>query len=168
MAGSMAVLLIEDYQDDAFLFERAITAVCPDVAFQSVSDVETAQCYLRGDGVYGDRKSYPRPQIIFLDWFLPKGRGDAFLSWIKSHQQFSEIPVVVISGDVSPEGMPRIVDAGASDVIIKPADFGALKKQLRIACGQRLGCCVEPASSEQRSNKPSASCVQGEVQVGPS
>jgi len=43
MAGSMAVLLIEDYEDDLFLFKRALNAVCPGVAFQSVSDAETTQ-----------------------------------------------------------------------------------------------------------------------------
>ena len=59
MAGSMAVLLIEDYEDDVFLFERALDAVCPGVAFRSVNDAAPAQCYLRDGGVYGDRDAYP-------------------------------------------------------------------------------------------------------------
>lgn len=67
MAGSMAVLLIEDYEDDVFLFERALNAVCQGV---------------------------------------------------------------VLSSDVSPEEMGRIVQTGGSAVMVKPAQFGALKKGL--------------------------------------
>jgi DNA-binding response OmpR family regulator len=138
----MAILLIEDYEDDVFLFERALMAVCPGVALHSVSTAETAQCYLRGDGVYGDRESYPLPTIIFLDWFLPKLRGGGFLTWIQSHRQFSDIPVIVLSSDLSREKVPRIVEAGASAVMIKPAQFDELKKALAIACGSWLGCCA--------------------------
>jgi CheY-like chemotaxis protein len=146
MTGSMAVLLIEDYEDDVFLFERALKAVCPGVGFRAVSDVEGAQCYLRGNGVYGDRDFYPSPQMIFLDWGLPKMRGDTFLSWIKSHGQFSGIPVVVLSGDVGPEEMGQMVKMGANAVVVKPSEFAALKKALRRVCGQWLRCC-EPECS---------------------
>jgi two-component system, response regulator len=161
MTGSMAVLLIEDYEDDVFLFERALQAVCPEVAFQSVSDVETAQCYLRGDGVYGSRDSYPLPRLIFLDWGLPKLRGDAFLSWIKSHPQFSKIPVVVLTGDVRSDQMGEIVNMGASAVVVK-SEYSALKASLRMACGTWLRCC-EPEIAEEGSNKPATSYIQGGV-----
>jgi CheY-like chemotaxis protein len=148
MSGSTAILLIDDNEDDVFLFERALKALdLKHLRLHSVRDVQTAQCYLLGDGVYVDRESYPTPQLIFLDWFLPRVRGNSFLSWAKSHPQFSALPVVVMSSDLSAEETNRILAAGASAVVVKPAQFEDLKRALKTACGAWLRCGVEPHSS---------------------
>ncbi len=44
-------------------------------AVRHVSDVPQSTAYLRGEGPFGDRESYPKPSLILLDLHLPGCSG---------------------------------------------------------------------------------------------
>ena len=150
MPESVAVLLIEDDPNDALLFERAISDVpaCP--ALKVVSDIESAQSYFRGHGQYADRALWPMPRLILLDLNLGNTRGTDFLIWAKAHPRFKRIPIVVVTGSISPATVGEILSLGANAVMQKPLGLDQLRSVLTTACEFWLCIAIAPEPIPER------------------
>jgi CheY-like chemotaxis protein len=147
-----AVLVIDDSEDDTLLVRRAMENCCPSVGqMRSVSDVEAAQRYLEGVGEYADRTGHPMPRLIFLDLFLKRGNGRAFLEWAKAHPRFKVIPIVALSGDISERHATEILAQGANAVMAKGADYNELKQGLLHATELWLRHSIGPEHSPTHS-----------------
>jgi PAS domain S-box-containing protein len=66
------------------------------------------------------------PSLILLDVQLPDLDGESVLRQLKSNPRTSEIPVVVLSADVTSPTIERIRDAGAVAYVTKPLDINRL------------------------------------------
>jgi len=62
------------------------------------------------------------PDLILLDLDVPRLSGIDFLSQIKKSGFFQDIPVVIISGDHSPETIEHCNRLGVVDYLTKPFD----------------------------------------------
>jgi CheY-like chemotaxis protein len=73
------VLLVEDSEEDARLFERALGQM---QGFHLIARMETGQeaiGYLKGEGKFANRSRFPVPQIVMLDVDIADGL--AALEW---------------------------------------------------------------------------------------
>lgn len=66
------------------------------------------------------------PSIITLDINMPGGTGIEALKKLKQSVRTSQIPVVVISGSITENDEPMVMELGAAAFIRKPADIDAL------------------------------------------
>ena len=66
------------------------------------------------------------PVLILLDLHLPDMSGEEALRQLKADPQTASIPVVVLSADVTPGRIDRILDAGAVGYLSKPVDVPRL------------------------------------------
>jgi PAS domain S-box-containing protein len=67
--------------------------------------------------------THERPDLVILDWNMPRLDGLSALIEIKSIADLSEIPVVMITGIMTtPENLQTALEAGAIDFIRKPFD----------------------------------------------
>ena len=65
-----------------------------------------------------------RPDLILLDLMMPDISGWAFRSWQRSHEEFSSIPVVIVSGQgLSGSEVARL---GVEGYLAKPLDLDHL------------------------------------------
>ncbi|MDX6381736.1 MAG: hypothetical protein QOI57_2760, partial [Rubrobacteraceae bacterium] len=62
------------------------------------------------------------PDLILLDLHLPDITGDEVLKQLQSQPRTRDIPVIVISADVTPGRVERLTQAGARDYLTKPLD----------------------------------------------
>src|SRR5688500_17795716 len=53
-----------------------------------------AVLYLKGVGIYGDRTTYPLPQVILLDLDMPDGSALAVLGWIRQQSELAGVAVL--------------------------------------------------------------------------
>ncbi len=60
------------------------------------------------------------PDLILLDMIMPRLHGISFLSNLRSSGFFSEIPVVVLSGNESKEFISKTKEMGINGYITKP------------------------------------------------
>lgn len=70
------------------------------------------------------------PHLIILDSHMPKMNGREMLFHLKQDEALRHIPVVIASGDAFTETAALFMREGASDYVIKPIEFTALRQVL--------------------------------------
>ena len=68
------------------------------------------------------------PDLILLDIKLPRLDGLALTRLIRSHPTLSKVPIIAITGMVTPQFHSEVMNAGCDDCLDKPIDFDRLEK----------------------------------------
>ena len=72
-----------------------------------------------------------KPDIIFLDLSMPNWSGFQVLSLLKTHENYKNIPVVILSGKDGISDRAKALLLGASDFLLKPCTKEAITKVLQ-------------------------------------
>lgn len=116
------ILVVEDRDDDIALLKLMFKRSRIINPLQSVSTVQDAICYLKGEGRFADRERFPFPTLIFIDLHLPDGSGFEILRWIRKSAPEVPLAAVVLSGsDVN--AFRQAYDLGAHSFLTKPLKF---------------------------------------------
>ncbi len=67
-----------------------------------------------------------RPDIILMDLSMPVMDGWEATSRIKALDELRHVPVLAVTGHVTPQEIQRAIDAGCVDYVAKPIDFEML------------------------------------------
>ena len=73
------------------------------------------------------------PRLILLDVNMPGVDGLEVLSFLRREPRLAPIPVIVITSDDQPETKKRVMEGGATAMLIKPATLDALEGALQEA-----------------------------------
>lgn len=123
MLNSTIIYIVDDDPDDQNFLIEAIKEI--DLAIE---------CYTAINGQEGlqrlERNAIPFPSVIFLDLNMPRIDGRKFLTAIKKHPKFNIIPVVIYSTSTNQKERDEMLQLGATDYIVKHADFFLLKENL--------------------------------------
>ena len=114
------VLLVEDDPGDVVLIQEAFADNKVRNRLHSVSDGVEAIDFLRQQG---DHAGARRPDLILLDLNLPRKDGREVLAEIKSDDDLSTIPVVVLTTRQAEEAVLRSYKLHANAYVTKPVDF---------------------------------------------
>ncbi|MCU7552323.1 response regulator [Chitinophagaceae bacterium LB-8] len=110
ISSSKSILLIDDDEDDCFLFSRAIMDVSPDFEVKCTYSTEDLLTLLERT----------KPAIIFIDLHLLKHNGFECLRLIRSYPDFKDIPVVFWSGSCDVNDRISAYREGAQYYFEKP------------------------------------------------
>jgi CheY-like chemotaxis protein len=135
----LEILLIEGTPTEARRTLRALRQGPIRSRITVVDDGEQALALLRSQPGF-------RPDIILLDWYLPRKGGRAVLDDLKSDPAFRHGPVIVLSISDRQEDVVAAYDGHANSFVTKPADpkqFAAALKLVEVFWSSRL-----PAQSE--------------------
>jgi CheY-like chemotaxis protein len=127
----MEIMLVEDNFTDAALTIRALERGQVRHRLTLIRDGAEALQFLRRDGHFARA---PRPDLILLDLNLPKVDGHEVLGSIKSDDNLSSIPVVIMSGSEDYEDELRGQQLQVEAYVTKPVDmpkFLRLVKELK-------------------------------------
>lgn len=69
--------------------------------------------------------------IVLADWNMPEMNGLELLKKIKEHNNFSHIPVVMITAEGEKNKIIEAISAGANGYILKPFNLDKLKFTLQ-------------------------------------
>jgi chemotaxis family two-component system response regulator Rcp1 len=117
---AIEVLLVEDSPSDARLTEEAFKDGKLRNRLTVVTDGLEALSYLRRQGRYCDA---PRPDLVLLDFNLPKMSGREVLKRIKSDPDLQTIPVVVLTTSQAEQDVLEAYQYHANCYIQKPVDL---------------------------------------------
>ena len=94
MSGRRHILVIEDNAADVRLMREALRDLDPPVDLHVASDGEEALLFL---GRSGSHAGAPVPNLIFLDFNLPKSEPRDLLRHLKQDEYLRLIPVAVLT-----------------------------------------------------------------------
>jgi DNA-binding response OmpR family regulator len=120
IAKPLEILLVEDNKEDIGLITEFFGDVKVRTNLHIVEDGDEAVRFLYGkDQFLGS----PIPDIIILDWNLPKKDGSEVLKGIKENCNLKSIPVIILTTSSAEKDMIRAYDLHANAYIVKPLDF---------------------------------------------
>lgn len=114
------ILLAEDSEDDEKLFLRILRQAGVGNSVSVVRDGDEAIAYLKGDGVFADRRKYPLPCALFLDLRMRRVDGWEVLRWIRTQDGLADMLVVVLTIYDEPKAIMEAYRLGAHSFLIKP------------------------------------------------
>jgi CheY-like chemotaxis protein len=117
------ILLVEDSQDDAYFFRRALkkTGVpCECVHFW---DGGALTDYLKDHS--GQR------HLLFLDLKIPVLNGFEVLKWIQDQNLNPHLEIVILSGSDDPKDIATARESGANDYLVKPVSVPELAQKIQ-------------------------------------
>ena len=115
------ILLVEDNAGDVELARNALESSRIVNRMHIVRDGEQALAYLRRESGYEESV---RPDLVLLDWNLPRLSGQEVLRALKADVGLRRIPVVVLTTSSSERDVVRAYDGHANCFITKPIDIG--------------------------------------------
>ena len=121
-AATRTILHIEDNETNFRLMERILEDRANITVLWGANGEEGAALALRH-----------APALILLDLNLPDIHGSELLRRLKNNPLTEPIPVIVVSADISPSQIERMLQAGARNYMTKPFDI------------KRLLCLVDEA-----------------------
>ncbi|MFN8571727.1 MAG: response regulator [Gemmatimonadaceae bacterium] len=117
---TLRILLVEDSPTDALLTQEAFADSPYDSVIYRVENGVEALAFLRREGRYADA---PRPDLVLLDWNLPRKHGREVLREAKVDEALRSIPVVVLSTSHADSDIRTSYDLHANCYISKPVGF---------------------------------------------
>ena len=119
-ATTATVLIIDDQESNLRLLERVLISAGYQAFVSSTDPLKAVDLY----------RQY-RPDLVVLDLHMPMLDGIGVLERLNEHMpEGTYVPVLVITGDLSPTTKQRALSAGAKDFLGKP--FDPLEVVLRI------------------------------------
>ena len=125
---TIEILLVEDNPGDVNLIRMALANSLGGtlreralkVNLSVVADGVEAMNFLRHQGKYHQSV---RPDLILLDWNLPRKDGREVLAEIKADKRLKRIPVIVLTTSQAQEDIIKAYNLHANGYITKPVDF---------------------------------------------
>jgi CheY-like chemotaxis protein len=121
------ILLVEDSEDDAYFFQRALNKSGRQGTLKQVSDGGAAIKLLLE--ALSDASRIP--DLVFLDLKLPVMSGFEVLAWIRRQQFADPLSVIVLTGSDQEADRLRALELGASELIVKPITASDLADRLQ-------------------------------------
>ncbi len=130
MSANLKILLVEDNFEHLRLTKYILQQNKVPGELFVVRDGQEAIDYLYRKNRFVDPLASPRPDLILLDFNIPRVDGKEVLKTIKADASLKDIPVVVVSSSSREEDMTYAHDAGASAYISKSLAFEDLSVAL--------------------------------------
>ena len=121
------VLLVEDLEDDRYIFEYTLKSVCPDVKLVTANDGLEAIDFFQNQDRFVRDPQFPRPDIMFLDLKMPGCNGFDVLRWMKERSLVTSVKVLILSGSSEPQDKALTRELGARDYLVKPVTSQTLQ-----------------------------------------
>ncbi|MDB6024706.1 MAG: response regulator receiver protein [Verrucomicrobiales bacterium] len=133
MDSGSTILLVDDSEDDVFLFEHCLTKNKYPFKIHLARNGLEAMNYLEGKEEFSDRVKFPIPQFIITDNKMPLVTGKEFLTWLKEHPRYSVVPTLFFSGFASPKEVDyAYATLGVHSYIFKPESPEQLERYIKL------------------------------------
>ena len=96
---------------------------------KNVSEVIMAQ---DGAKAMSQLEKHPDVSIILMAIIMPNTDGFETTKKIRDNPQFSNLPIVALTNEPTPENWNRCLEAGINDYITKPVEFASLLSKMRV------------------------------------
>ena len=125
------ILLIENDENDVFLFRRALSKLDWPGDVRVVGSATEARSYIENTFPHQDKEYYRCPDLIVSDYRLNNHTAMEFVDWLRSQPLCAETPIVILTGvrsNISAANLARIAPMA---FVIKNPDVTVLGEDLK-------------------------------------
>ena len=132
---------MEDNPGDVRLMREALRDMRPPVTIHVAGDGEEALRFLRKQDGYVEA---PTPELIFLDYNLPKANSRELLQEIKQDEKLRLIPIAVLTTSDADKDIRDAYELYANCYLRKPVDLDSFFDTIRSAAHFWLEVAYKP------------------------
>lgn len=121
------IVIVEDSEDDYYIIQRAFVRTKQPVELTRyasgsamVEAVQSGECKL--------------PDIILLDLNLPGMHGKEVLRFLRQHEQWKGVPIVMMTTSTNPDDVVECYNSGASSYMRKAIDLQQFMQMIESFC----------------------------------
>jgi CheY-like chemotaxis protein len=115
MPDLFPIFLVEDSEDDLFLFRRLLTKAGiknpTGLATNGQAAIDDLAKLVAGAG--------PVPRLVFLDLKLPLRSGFEVLTWIRAEPKLKDTAIIILSSSAEARDVKRAYELGANGYLVK-------------------------------------------------
>ena len=136
------ILLVDDSEADLELIKLTLTELEQQMSVELALDGQAAFDHLlaRLD------RTQEQPELIVLDWNMPRLDGRGFLIKLRAHEALRAIPVIVFTSSDSKQDVASSYAHGASCFLKKPIGLDELQTVLQAVKGFWMDTAKLPGS----------------------
>lgn len=115
----MKILVVDDFST----MRRIVKNILRQLGFDNIveaDDGETAVAKLEAE----------RIDFIVSDWNMPKMSGLELLKWVRAHDEFKDIPFLMVTAEAQKENILEAVKAQVSNYIVKPFTADVMNEKI--------------------------------------
>lgn len=115
----MKVLVVDDFST----MRRIVKNILRQLGFENIVEAD--------DGENAVRKlESERIDFIVSDWNMPNMSGLELLKWVRSHDEFKDLPFLMVTAEAQKENVLEAVKAKVSNYIVKPFTAETLSEKI--------------------------------------
>jgi CheY-like chemotaxis protein len=141
------ILIVEDNPADVRLMREVLRDLQPPVKIHVAVEGDEALRFLQRQGTY---QNAPTPQLIFLDFNLPKYDSRELLRFIKEDRYLRLIPIAVLTTSDADRDIRQAYELHANCYLRKPVDLDGFFHTIRAAAHFWLDVARVPAELSSR------------------
>jgi CheY-like chemotaxis protein len=116
------IVYLEDNDDDCFLLRHALRSAGVPCRLEIMRTAVTARTFL------SDAANVPH--LVICDLGLGESSGLEFAHWVRQQSHLAEVPVMLVTGSLSPAQIARASQVGVNACVEKSVDLGDLTGQI--------------------------------------
>jgi CheY-like chemotaxis protein len=130
VTNTRQILIAEDNPADVRLIQEALSPLNARVNVSVAKDGEEALQFLSRSAPFD---TAPRPNLVFLDFHLPKTDPREVLQFVRQQDELAKVAVVVLTTSNNEELIREAYTLGANCYLSKPSDLDAFFQTIRSA-----------------------------------
>jgi CheY-like chemotaxis protein len=119
------VIVVDDDDEDRYLLNHSFTEIGLGDNIKFFGD---ALQFIRYAELIGSLNV--KPSLIILDYRMPYMNGKAVVTYLKQSEWLKEIPVVILSNQLTDDVQSRLLEMGVTACFGKDTDYKALARDL--------------------------------------
>lgn len=123
MQKEIKIVLIEDDADDVELLQESLDTHKIDYTLTVIKDGSAAVQFCETASFL--------PDIIIMDFNLPRVHGRDVINKIRCNKIFAQVPILILSTSSSKEDITYAYEVGADRYLVKPATIEAINETVR-------------------------------------
>ncbi|KIX13525.1 chemotaxis response regulator CheY [Dethiosulfatarculus sandiegensis] len=115
----MKVLVVDDFST----MRRIVKNILRQLGFENIVEADDGETAVR-------KLESERIDFIVSDWNMPKMSGLELLKWVRSHDEFKDLPFLMVTAEAQKENVLEAVKAKVSNYIVKPFTAETLNEKI--------------------------------------
>ncbi|MCB2184849.1 MAG: chemotaxis response regulator CheY [Deltaproteobacteria bacterium] len=115
----MRILVVDDFST----MRRIVKNILRQLGFENIVEAEDGEAAVR-------KLESERIDFIISDWNMPKMSGLDLLKWVRGHDEFKDMPFLMVTAEAQKENVLEAVKAKVSNYIVKPFTAETLSEKI--------------------------------------